>query len=75
MTRNTDCMPDVRETVTAQPSLAHRMDDHRMSESDRRLAAECLRDGESLAGLICRASDAIRSTASLVANYLLQRAR
>jgi hypothetical protein len=75
MTRNIDCMPDVREPVTAQPSLAHRMDDHRMSESDRRLAAECLRDGESLAGLICRAGDAIRSTASLVANYLVQRAR
>ena len=75
MTRKIDCMPDVREPVTAQPTLAHRMDDHRMSESDRRLAAECLRDGESLAGLICRARDAIRSTASHLGDYFAQRTR
>ena len=75
MTRNSDCMPDVRESLTVQPGLTHRMDDLRMSESDRRLAAECLRDGESLAGLICRARDAIRSTASLLGDYFAQRTR
>jgi hypothetical protein len=75
MTRNTDYMPDVREPVTARPSLAHRMDHHRMSESDRRLAEESLREGESLADHICRAKDALRSTASLLANYFAQRAR
>jgi len=75
MTRNSDCMPDVRESLTVQPSLTHRMDDLRMSESDRRLAAECLREGESLADLICRARDALRTTASLLGNYFAQRTR
>jgi hypothetical protein len=51
------------------------MDHHRMSESDRRLAEESLREGESLADHICRAKDALRSTASLLANYFAQRAR
>jgi len=75
MTRNTDCMPNVREPLTAQPSLTHRIADHRMSESDRRLAAECLREGESLADLICRARDALRTAGSLLGNYFAQRTR
>ena len=75
MNRSTHCMPDVHEPVTAQPGLAHRMDHHRMSESDRRLAAESLRDGESLGDHICRARDALRTAASLLGNYLTQRTR
>lgn len=75
MTRNTNYMSNVREPVTTQPSLAQRIDNLRMSESDRRLATDCLRDGESLADLIFRARDAIRSAASLLANYFAQHAR
>lgn len=75
MNRFTDCMPDVREPVTAQPSLVHRIHEHRMSDSDRQVAVESLRDGESLAALMCRASDSIRSGAALLAERFAQRAR
>ena len=75
MTRNNDCMPEVRESVTARSSLVHRMDDQRMSESDRQAAAEWLRDGESLADFICRATDALRSTASFLEHRFPQRGK
>jgi len=75
MTRNSDCMPEVREPVTVRSSLVRRMEDQRMSESDRQAAAAWLRDGESLADFVCRATDALRSTASFLEHYLAQRGR
>jgi hypothetical protein len=51
------------------------MEDLRMSESDRQAAAEWLRDGESLADFICRATAALRSTAALLDYYFAQRSR
>jgi len=75
MTPTNDGMPDARESVTAQPDLAQRMADQRMSESDQRLAAESLRDGESLADIIGRARGALQATASLLENYFAHRSK
>jgi len=46
-----------------------------MSEDDRQAAAEWLRDGESLADFVCRATDALRSTASLLEHCFPQRSK
>lgn len=75
MIPNTDGMPDVRESGMTQSDLVQRMEDQRMSESDRRLAAESLRDGESLADIIVRAKGALQSTAALLENYFAQRSK
>ena len=50
----------------ADSNVAHALDQLRISESDRQLAREYLRNGELMADLICRASENLRSAAALV---------
>jgi hypothetical protein len=49
----------------ADSNVAHALDQLRISESDRQLAREYLRNGELMADLICRASENLRSAAAL----------
>ena len=71
MTRMTNGTAAARENQTEQSALLQRMDDLHMSESDRQAAAEWLRDGESMADFICRATDALRATASFLEHRYL----
>ena len=75
MTLNSERVVELCETAPAESSLMQRMDDQRMSESDRQAAAEWLRDGEALADFICRAADTLRSTASFLEHRFAQRGR
>lgn len=75
MTQKTNSRPDVREQAKPQPSLAQRIENLRLNESERQLASECLRDGELLGDLICRTEENLRSAATLVSSYFLHRAR
>jgi hypothetical protein len=59
----------------AGSSLMQRMHDQHMSENDRQAAAEWLREGEALADFICRATDALRSTAAFLEHRFPQRGR
>jgi len=61
--------------MTPNAKLVQRMEAQYMSEDDRQAAAEWLRDGESLADFVCRATDALRSTASLLEHYFPQRGK
>jgi len=61
--------------MTPNAKLVQRMEAQYMSEDDRQAAAEWLRDGESLADFIGRATDALRSTASFLEHYFAQRSR
>ena len=61
--------------MTPNAKLVQRMEAQHMSEGDRQAAAEWLRDGESLADFVCRATDALRSTASLLEHYFPQRGK
>jgi len=75
MTLNSERVVELREPALAGSSLMQRMDDQHMSENDRQAAADWLRDGESLADFICRATDALRSTASFLEHRFPQRSR
>ena len=75
MTLNSERVVELREPALAGSSLMQRMDDQHMSENDRQAAADWLRDGESLADFICRAADALRSTASFLEQRFPQRSR
>jgi hypothetical protein len=75
MNRNSERMPELRKTPMARLSLAQRMNELSMSEAERQAAAEWLRDGESLADFIGRATDALRSTASFLEHHFAQRSR
>jgi hypothetical protein len=75
MALNSERVVELRETAPAESSLMQRMDDQRMSENDRQAAAAWLRDGEALADFICRATDALRSTAAFLEHSFPQRGR
>lgn len=75
MIQNGKGQSDRRVPAAAQPSLGQRMTELGMSESERQAAAEWLRDGESLADVIGRATAALRSTAALLEYYFAQRSR
>jgi len=61
--------------MTPNAKLVQRMEAQYMSEDDRQAAADWLRDGESLADFVCRATDALRSTASLLEHCFPQRSK
>lgn len=61
--------------MTSNAKLVQCMEAQHMNEGDRQAAAEWLRDGESLADFICRAADALRSTASFLEHRFPQRGR
>ena len=62
----TKSKPEVPENARRRSGLAQRIDSLRISESDRRIAEEALRNGELMADLIRRASETLKSAAALV---------
>ncbi len=58
--------PEVPGNARPRSGLAQRIDSLRISESDRRIAEEALRNGELMADLIRRASENLKSAAALV---------
>jgi hypothetical protein len=55
-------------------SIAHRIDNLRVSESDRRVAEEYIHYGELVAELICRAGAQLLSAAASMSAALTHRA-
>jgi len=62
-------MPDVREHANVDSSVMRQLEHVRVSESDRELAREYLRNGELMAELISRASGNLRSAGALVSKF------
>jgi hypothetical protein len=67
--------PDVPENARPRSGLAQRIDGLRISESDRRVAEEALRNGELMADLIRRASENLKSAAALVNKSFTHRSK
>jgi len=61
---------NVFKSADPRSNIARTIDNLRISESDRQLAREYLRNGELMADLICRASENLRSAAALVSSSL-----
>ncbi|MGH8647907.1 MAG: hypothetical protein ACREUP_01170 [Burkholderiales bacterium] len=56
-----------------QSSMPQRTGHYRMSDSERELAAESLRDGERIADFILQSGDKLRSAAAQVGSFFLHR--
>jgi len=52
--------------MNPHPSIVQRIDQIRVSKSDRRIAKECMHNAELVADLICRACMSLRAAAELV---------
>ena len=57
-----------------QSSMLQRTEHHRMSDSERELAADSLRDGERIAEFILQSGEKLRSAAAQVGSFFLHRA-
>ena len=60
--------------VSQYPSLDQRIDNIRVSESDRQIAKEHMRDAAFVADLICRAAENLRSTEGFLGKLFVHRA-
>ena len=56
-------------------SMDHRIENIRVSESDRQIAKEHMRDADFVADLICRATENLRSAESLLSGLFARRTR
>ena len=54
-------------------SMDHRIDSIRVSESERQIAKEHMRDADFVADLVCRASEKLRSAQELLSRLFAQR--
>jgi len=54
-------------------SMDHRIDSIRVSESERQIAKEHMRDADFVADLVCRASEKLRSAEELLSRLFAQR--
>jgi hypothetical protein len=54
--------------------MLERTEHFRMSDSERELAAESLRDGERMANLILQSGEKLRSAAAHLGSFFLHRA-
>ena len=61
--------------TNAYSSMDQRIDNIRVSESDRQTAKEYMRDADFMADLIWRAVDNLRSTEGLLGRLLVHRAQ
>jgi len=59
----------------AYSSMDQRIDSIRVSESDRRIAKEHMRDADFVADLVCRAAESLRSVGDLLNGIFANRAR
>ena len=60
--------------INAYSSIDQRIDNIRVSESDRQTAKEYMRDADFMADLICRAAEKLRSAEGLLGRLLVHRA-
>jgi hypothetical protein len=60
--------------MNAYSSMDQRIDNIRVSESDRQIAKEYMRDADFVADLICRAAENLRSTEGFLGKPLVHRA-
>ncbi|HSE00602.1 MAG TPA: hypothetical protein VLB72_07715 [Burkholderiales bacterium] len=74
MRQNTNSKPVKYGSWGWQSSMLQRTEYFRMSDSERELAAESLRDGEKLADLILQSGEKLRSAAAHVGSLFLRRA-
>lgn len=74
MRQNTNSKPAKYGSWGWQSSMLQRTEYFRMSDSERKLAAESLRDGEKLADLILQSGEKLRSAAAHVGSLFLRRA-
>jgi hypothetical protein len=74
MRQNTNSKPVKYASWGWQSSMMQRTKNFRMSDSERELAAESLRDGERMANLILQSGEKLRSAAAHVGNFFLHRA-
>jgi hypothetical protein len=56
-------------------SMDQRIDSIRVSESDRQIAREHMRDADFVADLICRAAESLRSVGELLNGIFASRVR
>ena len=61
--------------VNAYSSMDQRIDDVRMSEGDRRIAKEYMRDADFVADLVCRAAENLRTAEGLLSRLFVQHAK
>jgi hypothetical protein len=54
-------------------SMDHRIDSIRVSESERQIAKEHMRDADFVADLVCRATKKLRSAEELLSRLFAQR--
>jgi hypothetical protein len=59
--------------TNAYSSMDQRIDNIRVSESDRQTAKEHMRDADFMANLICRAAENLRSVEGLLGRLLVHR--
>ena len=59
----------------AYSSMDQRIDSIRVSESDRQIAKEHMRDADFVADLICRATEKVRSAEGLLTRLFAHRAQ
>ena len=60
--------------MNAYSSMDQRIDNIRVSESDRQTAKEYMRDADFMADVICRAAENLRSAEGLLGGLLVHRA-
>jgi hypothetical protein len=63
------------KNVNSYPSMDRRIDNLRVSEGDRQIAKEHMRDADFVADLICRATENLRSTEGLLGRLFALRTR
>ena len=61
--------------MNAYSSMDQHIDKIRVSESDRQIAKEHMRDADFVADLICRAAENLRSTEGLLGRLFVLRTR
>jgi hypothetical protein len=61
--------------MNAYSSMDQRIDNIRVSESDRQIAKEHMSDADFVADLICRATENLRSAESLLSGLFARRTR
>ncbi len=63
------------KNANSYPSMDQRIDSIRVSESDRQIAKEQMRDADFVADLVCRAAESLRSIGELLNGIFANRVR
>jgi len=63
------------KNIDSHSSMDQRIDRIRVSESDRQIAKEHMRDADFVADLVCRAAESLRSVGQLLNGIFANRVR